>query len=246
MKKQLIMVIVSLLSVAAFADWEPGDPYKMHFPQLPDPDGWDVMATAPKVLADDWLCTETGPVGAVHLWGSWRHDDIGKITKIHLSIHDNIPAAGPDDYSRPGKLLWERDFGQDLFVYRDYGTGQQGWYNPNLTQPYFENDHLQFNQINITNIQDPFWQERDQIYWLDVYVEVDGTIEETFWGWKSSLEQYMDDAVWADVPEPGAAPEWKPLYYPNGLSMDLAFVIVPEPVTLMLLGVGAVMALRRR
>jgi len=24
------------------ADWDPGDGHKMHFPQLPDPEGWDV------------------------------------------------------------------------------------------------------------------------------------------------------------------------------------------------------------
>jgi hypothetical protein len=31
-----------LLAAVASADWFPGDNHKMHFPQLPDAQGWDV------------------------------------------------------------------------------------------------------------------------------------------------------------------------------------------------------------
>jgi hypothetical protein len=37
-------------------DWQPGDPYKHHFPQLPDEEGWAVNATQPMVLAEDFMC----------------------------------------------------------------------------------------------------------------------------------------------------------------------------------------------
>src|SRR5512137_3002215 len=69
-------VLVMLVAVSARADWNVGDPYKMHYPQLPDlsPNGLDVKATAPKILADDFLCTQTGPITDVHIWGSWLYD----------------------------------------------------------------------------------------------------------------------------------------------------------------------------
>jgi hypothetical protein len=31
--------LVTALACRVLADWNPGDPHKMHFPQLPDPSG---------------------------------------------------------------------------------------------------------------------------------------------------------------------------------------------------------------
>jgi len=73
--------------------WQPGDDHKMHFPQLPDEDGWDVNATYPLILADDWECSETGYVKDIHFWGSWKHDYTGVIDSFVLSIHNDIPAG---------------------------------------------------------------------------------------------------------------------------------------------------------
>jgi hypothetical protein len=79
----LAMACVALLAAPAIADWNPGDGHKMHFPQLPDEDGWDVNATTngdPYVcLADDWMCSQTGPVEDIHFWGSWKHGNVGQI-----------------------------------------------------------------------------------------------------------------------------------------------------------------------
>ena len=63
----------------ALADWDPGDGHKMHYPQLPDEDGWDVKAIDGICLADDWLCTESGPVTDIHFWGSWKNGIVGRI-----------------------------------------------------------------------------------------------------------------------------------------------------------------------
>ena len=88
----------------AKADWNPGDPYKMHYAQLPDSNGWDVLFTQPKILADDWRCTETGPVSDVHFWFSAERDYPFAISNVHLSIHADIPAS-PTNHSMPGALL---------------------------------------------------------------------------------------------------------------------------------------------
>ena len=62
-EKKLVGIFVCTLLIAAtniaLADWSPNDGHKMHFPQIPDIDGWDV-AFNDWWLADDWKCQETG------------------------------------------------------------------------------------------------------------------------------------------------------------------------------------------
>jgi len=62
----VVFIVVFSLLGAAGADWSPGDPFKMHFPQMPDEAGWDVNSTQPLIVADDWRCTETGWVKDIH------------------------------------------------------------------------------------------------------------------------------------------------------------------------------------
>ena len=57
-----------MIAVPALADWDIGDGHKMHYPQLPDPNGWDVNLTGNKVF-DDWRCGGSGPVDDIHFWG---------------------------------------------------------------------------------------------------------------------------------------------------------------------------------
>ncbi len=240
-----VCVIVGLAAtMAARADWVPGDPYKMHFPQLPDPTGWDVDFTFPQIMADDWLCIETGPVSAIHFWFSFEHDIQVPLRAIHLSVHADIPAGPTNPFSRPGEPLWERDFSvTDPHVrIRPYGHGEQGWYDPknNFWQ---RPDHFDFFQANITDIPQPFFQRANTIYWLDISVltEPGGRA-----GWKTSLNHFNDDAVWAHW-IPGVPPDWHELRDPlTGQSLDMAFVIVPTPASAVLMGMGVLAAYRRR
>ncbi len=256
-----VVALLTVLAAGAKADWFPGDGHKMHYPQLPDPFGWDIKngfdfdTGLTKVLADDWLCTQTGPVSDVHLWGSWKHDegDPSLIQSIHLSIHDDVPAGDDPDpevtWSHPGNLLWERDFSfTEISIIDPYGLGQQGWFNPNTDQ-FIENDHSRFHQINIAKIPDPYIQEEGTTYWLDVVVTLaipDTSVE---WGWKTSQNHWNDDAVWGDYNAAGDVTFWNELRDPiTGESLDLAFVItIPEPATCMLLliGLGAFLTTRR-
>jgi hypothetical protein len=231
-----------LLFVAgtAMGDWDPCDPYKMHFPQLPDLDGWDVEFSQSVVpqLADDWLCPRSGEVDDVHLWYSWEGDKVGIISAVTLGIYSNSPDpdGGGPLYSEPNELLWSKTF--DVFKTRFWDTGDQGWYDP-INDYYNLLDHINIYQLNIVDIRDPFYQEEGEIYWLSVSLDMGEDPNQP--GWKTSENHFMDDAVWWD----GA--NWNELKDPiTDESLDLAFVITPEPTTIALLGLGGLLLRRRK
>ena len=169
-------VALSLLASVAWADWHSGQEHKMHFPQLPDKTGFDVNFTAPRVIADDWRCSQTGPVSDIHFWFSARQDWLNlqlpldaQITNVHVSIHADVPVGPGNPYSHPGQLLWQRDFKVNEVAIRQVGLGPQWWYDP-ATGIVAANDHQKIYQCNIIQIAEPFYQKKGTIYWLDVSV----------------------------------------------------------------------------
>ncbi len=239
----LLSVLFCLTGPSAVqGDWDPGDGHKMHFPQLPDPNGWDVRISNARrqpgeppqwIIADDWQCSASGPVSDVHFWVSWRGDLVDLIDNVHLSVHSNNP-QGPDGWSIPEQELWAGDFGAGQFTVRDYGLGDQGWYDP-VFQEYVPNDHQAFYQINVMGIRDPFIQRQGEIYWLDISVDLRGESETGQLGWKTSPDHFMDDAVYWDPIDQRRIE----IFDPSGQSLDMAFVVnVPEPATLGLWGLG--------
>ena len=119
MRKLILILSVTALAVGLMAlplSAQQWPNHKMHFPQLPDLIGWDVMATSSfpppgqgTVLADDWQCTRTGPVEDIHFWGSWKDQDGNPATDDSLTsmpwftigIWSNDPGTPP----RPAILL---------------------------------------------------------------------------------------------------------------------------------------------
>jgi len=190
-------------------DWQPGDPHKMHYPQLPDEDGWDVNATQPLVLADDWQCSDSGWVKDIHFWGSWKYGLEGTIVGFWLSIHSNIPEDPPYiPYSRPGETLWELYVEDFDFTPIDPPT-MEGWYDPS-TGEVIPDDHQAYFQYNIClDEPDWFWQDQDVIYWLNISAVV-LEYPDAVWGWKNSEDHFMDDAVWAFWGELNWIDIWEP------------------------------------
>ena len=202
------IVIVSAVFILAFsyavlnADWVPEDGHKMHFPQYPNLLGWNVNATNPMILADDWMCSQSGPVTDVHFWGSWRGGLTGVIVSFNLSIHADIPAdQNPDGYSKPGLTLWEMEIPHDWVIAQEFSTDlDEGWYDPAAGVQIYP-DHNVYFQYNIFLDQylppeELFVQEEGTIYWLNISATVVDPVN-TQWGWKSTLDRWNDDAVFA-------------------------------------------------
>lgn len=248
--KKLITICIVCVCVTSMATavnlWPDA---KMHYPQLPDSQGWDVSFYSPTsgiALADDWQCTKTGDVSDIHLWVSWMGDHIGQISSLHVAIYDDIPYDEyTNPFSTPGNVLWERSISPVAMTY--VGSGDQGFYGP-AGGPPIAHDHDNFYQIDITNIQNPFTQQQGTIYWLAITAEYDSGVFPNFYqpGWKTSLNHFNDGAVYMQ------GGYWMPLVYPGNDpqgrtgNLDLAFVITPEPATIAMLSLGALSLIRRK
>jgi hypothetical protein len=214
----------------------------MHFPQWPDTTtyGVDVFAMTPIILADDFRCTITAPITRIIIWGSWWNDmtyaDGGPAFK--LSIWSDQPATDSVKFSQPDEALWSMEFIYPNYTAALYYEVPQGewWYNP--AGPHFNpmgssdvlvhpGDYEVWHYIFDIPRENAFVQEKGKIYWLALSQV---SIENYFFGWKSSVNHWNDDAVYSTTDEIA----WHEMIYPDGhpfypLSMDLAFCIYGKP-----------------
>ena len=217
--------------------------HKMHWPQLPDPHGWDVRAgNAPQdltriVVADDFQCAADGPIREITFWGSWINDDVPvdtvhqDITNLHLAIHADVPGSGG---SRPDiPALWTGLInpaapppGWQVQPPQEEASSVQGWLDPG--EPYWEQgNHQRFFRYDIVIPEvAAFTQTSGTVYWLSISVEA----AISSWGCKTSgSAPYGDGAVWAEAPVSDAG-QWKPLVDPvTDKPLDLAFFVNGPP-----------------
>ncbi|MFC1968976.1 hypothetical protein ACFLVF_00590 [Chloroflexota bacterium] len=225
----MVLSVVTVPAGAALADWNAGDCFKMHFPQMPDLDnGLDIKASMnmPRIeVADDFLCTESGPITDIHIWGSYPNDIGPGIPKTFLlEIYSDIPAGPNVPYSRPGTRLWE----YYTTVYSEIlwaSNLQESFYDPHPNIPLLPDTQVWQYNFDIP-IADAYPQVEGNIYWLGV-IELDGNV--TF-GWKTSADHWNDGAVWTGQPRvpPSPGPQWLELLDPAGAPLDMSFVITTD------------------
>jgi len=276
------MLVLALLVVPAAADWSDGDYWKWLQPPDLTPDGIDVNATYPKVLADDFECTERMLITDAHIWASWKYREgdqgqqlvdkpAAEDLRFHLSFHPDVPKTTETPWSMPGPPEWVEQAsywdgtGPQPAVYfteRVFSTVPgEGWYDPN-TGEYIEEDHDLVWQYNFYIDPAVAWEQQGDsanpiIYWLNVSCEVPEPLigEPPFmFGWKTADPgaRWNDDAVVGHFDAAGQLlGDWVDLHYPDGHplegeTLDLAFVITPEPCTWAVMTLGAAFVLGRR
>ena len=172
-----------------------------------------------------------------------------------LSIHADVPEPPTHDgFSMPGETLWTKTFAPGEFAVRPYISDiQEGWYDP-ATGLYISSnvpaDTICWQYNFLIDSSEAFAQQGSPsnpiVYWLEVQaVPLD---QQAQFGWKTSLQHWNDDAVWTTTDD---GLQWQELRYPDGhfyqdQSIDLAFVITPEPATVMILGIGGLVFIRKK
>src|SRR5262249_28816746 len=155
--------------------------------QIPDtsPEGLDVRATEPKVLANDFLCTETGPITQIHIWASWNFDRLPPTPPcFSLGIWSDVPAGPGGVYSHPGQLLCTNRFEACQYTYFPYtNCVQEQFFDPNI------NTFIGFDTVIWEYIFDwptnrPCYQTNGNIYWLSLTADCFDPIQYQF-GWKT-------------------------------------------------------------
>jgi hypothetical protein len=181
-------------------------------------------------LADDFICTQSGPITDIHFWGSFLDDVVPPLPYqvFELTIYSDIPAGVYAPWSMPGDILWRTYRGSGDYTVTqitDNNPEDYYWYIGNYF--WIPDNHLNCYQYDFYfPPESAFAQTEGIIYWLGIR---DMTWDETYYfGWKTTPIEYRwnDDAVW--MCDPPAF--WCDIHYPEGheytdLSIDLAFAL---------------------
>ena len=240
MKKLTLALWALVVALAPLAAGQGGDcnewdglSHKMHWPQYPDPnDLWSMAVSLGRVvLADDFVCTATGPIRDIHIWGSFQNGHVPEggadgLT-FELTIYADVPAT-EDHWSQPGRRLWRRVFqpGQYTCIQSDWDVA--GWYEPAGGDVYMPaTDSGDLFRYDFCIEEEPFIQEEGEVYWLAVK-DIPPDPRMYWFGWIATDRRWgwNDRAVYLQNQDDG----WIEMDYPQGHEyadwpLDLAFAI---------------------
>ncbi|MCX6833536.1 MAG: hypothetical protein NTW07_00120 [candidate division Zixibacteria bacterium] len=129
-------------------------------------------------------------------------------------------------FSHPGAApIWEGEVNTFAVVPIDPPT-LEAWYDPTkLPEVVVPNDHGEYFQYNLNLMQLPqlpFIQEEGRIYWMSVMAIVQPDLPMKEWGWKSTINHFNDDAVWA---MDGPVLQWTEMFEPPRVNNFVANIL---------------------
>ncbi len=188
------------------------------------------VTNGPFVLADDFVCANSGPITDIHLWGSWLNDQAASNSiTFWLGMYDDVPIGGTNSYSHPGTLLYQQYFAPGQYAEGIVGSGQESFANPGpneLGTIVGTDTKLWYYCFYPTNFYQCGTSNNHRIYWLSVFAQLPNGVTNVF-GWKTTTNLHTDVSVHA--PWPGFGPpnvSWKRTAITLATNyVDLAFKI---------------------
>jgi len=222
--------------------------------------GLDIDATAdfpetwpPVTVADDFICTTTGPLTGISIWSSFFDDQPPgngvDSMRFTLSIFRSLSTYPVNTgSSTPGELLWTRQYRTGEYSSSVVAENlTEGWYAPARQLPNYQpfGDTVCRRYDFTIDANDAFIQQgtpdNPVVYWLAVqaFIVHPPGAEATRFGWKTSPDHWNDGGVWAlgeDVPSGSDTGVWNELRYPSGHTLardniDLAFEVSTQGET---------------
>ena len=199
--------------------------------------GYDVWNN-PYVLADDFVCTNSGPISDIHLWGSWLYDSaLTNSITFWLGIYDDVPVGTGNPYSHPGtNLLWQQWFSPGQYAEMIWtANASEQFLDPGPTNILGGDSEVWYYCFYPTNaFQQLGTPTNSKTYWLAAYAQlpVGGNYN---YGWKTTTNVQHDISVHAPWPGFGPTnnPGWAKTLLPAGAPLDLAFKLTMcGPVTI--------------
>jgi hypothetical protein len=198
--------------------------------------GYDVNATVPYVVADDFLCSSASTITNIKVWSSFLGNQQNPNLTFVLGTWSDVVPTTATGFSHPGTLLWTETFTPGHYTGPTYGTGQEFFYTPATGELGTDSTVYLYSFTPVR----PFCQQGGPnnpiVYWLSVYATSPTALTGPPYGWKTSTNHFRDDAVWGTVTGSGGyLGNWQELFTPPGvapqLSLDMAFLLNNGPLT---------------
>ncbi len=209
------------------------------FRQNPDPtvrgmdvlDSWLTNNGPATLLADDFICTRTGPVTDIHIWGSWLNDMVDYWPTFWVGIWDDVPRSN-NIPSHPGpQPLWWQQFSPGQYrASLQQQVPLEYFLDPNAPPRILGQDHQIWKYDFFP--QNPFRQlgspQLPRVYWLSVVTK---TAPGRVFGWKTTPDHYNDFAVYARTMltfgggYPMPLSSWQVITDQQGRKRELSFML---------------------
>ena len=149
-------------------------------------------------LADDWVCTNSGEISDIHLWGSWQNDNAALNTiTFELYVMNDVP-IGPNNpfFSHPGtNILWHQTFPPGTYNESIWSaSATEHFFDPGNGQTLGTDSVVWYYCFNPTNLVQYGSTNNPQMYWLVAFADLPVGQASVF-GWKSTTNVQHDISV---------------------------------------------------